>query len=184
MEQAVAILMHSCPSLLPPGSSYAKRGQGDNRTAVEDSGRKGSSGSSTTKVPASPLVPSDRKKSATPSTVSSNTKDDIFYIGKSTWILKIFFFLNIFNIVSVLSLFIYTEQHLVHQHCSKSELSTVGERHAGPGDPERQGQVPTYTQNHKKRKMLSKGKDNYAVVLIYTHAELLRGSVASSPTHP
>uniref|UniRef100_A0A3P8WHG2 MAP/microtubule affinity-regulating kinase 3 n=1 Tax=Cynoglossus semilaevis TaxID=244447 RepID=A0A3P8WHG2_CYNSE len=51
-------------------SSYAKRGQGDNRTAVEDSGRKGSSGSSTTKVPASPLVPSDRKKSATPSTNS------------------------------------------------------------------------------------------------------------------
>uniref|UniRef100_A0A3Q1IPN4 MAP/microtubule affinity-regulating kinase 3 n=1 Tax=Anabas testudineus TaxID=64144 RepID=A0A3Q1IPN4_ANATE len=52
------------------GSSYSKRGgQADNRTAVEDSGRKGSSGSSTTKVPASPLV-SDRKKSATPSTNS------------------------------------------------------------------------------------------------------------------
>ncbi|XP_075943056.1 serine/threonine-protein kinase MARK2 isoform X2 [Anarhichas minor] len=50
------------------GSSYSKRG--DNRTAGEDSGRKGSSGSSTTKVPASPLVPSDRKKSATPSTNS------------------------------------------------------------------------------------------------------------------
>ncbi|CAJ1086415.1 serine/threonine-protein kinase MARK2 isoform X1 [Xyrichtys novacula] len=42
----------------------------DNRTAGEDSGRKGSSGSSTTKVPASPLVSSDRKKSATPSTNS------------------------------------------------------------------------------------------------------------------
>ncbi|KAI3376538.1 hypothetical protein L3Q82_016986, partial [Scortum barcoo] len=53
------------------GSSYSKRGgQVDNRTAVEDSGRKGSSGSSTTKVPASPLVSSDRKKSATPSTNS------------------------------------------------------------------------------------------------------------------
>nr|XP_046236829.1 serine/threonine-protein kinase MARK2 isoform X10 [Scatophagus argus] len=53
------------------GSSYSKRGgQSDNRTAVEDSGRKGSSGSSTTKVPASPLVSSDRKKSATPSTNS------------------------------------------------------------------------------------------------------------------
>ncbi|XP_076580425.1 serine/threonine-protein kinase MARK2 isoform X11 [Chaetodon auriga] len=53
------------------GSSYSKRGgQADNRTAVEDSGRKGSSGSSTTKVPASPLVSSDRKKSATPSTNS------------------------------------------------------------------------------------------------------------------
>lgn len=51
-------------------SSYSKRGgQADNRTVAEDSGRKGSSGSSTTKVPASPLVPSDRKKSATPSTV-------------------------------------------------------------------------------------------------------------------
>uniref|UniRef100_A0A8C3APK6 non-specific serine/threonine protein kinase n=1 Tax=Cyclopterus lumpus TaxID=8103 RepID=A0A8C3APK6_CYCLU len=49
------------------GSSYSKR---DNRTAGEDSGRKGSSGSSTTKVPASPLVPTDRKKSATPSTNS------------------------------------------------------------------------------------------------------------------
>uniref|UniRef100_A0A8C4EW96 non-specific serine/threonine protein kinase n=1 Tax=Dicentrarchus labrax TaxID=13489 RepID=A0A8C4EW96_DICLA len=45
-------------------------GQADNRTATEDSGRKGSSGSSTTKVPASPLVSSDRKKSATPSTNS------------------------------------------------------------------------------------------------------------------
>lgn len=59
---------------LSPGSSYSKRGgQGDNRTAAEDSGRKGSSGSSTTKVPASPLVSSDRKKSATPSTVRPNT---------------------------------------------------------------------------------------------------------------
>uniref|UniRef100_A0A3Q0QUZ4 non-specific serine/threonine protein kinase n=1 Tax=Amphilophus citrinellus TaxID=61819 RepID=A0A3Q0QUZ4_AMPCI len=44
--------------------------QTDNRSAGEDSGRKGSSGSSTTKVPASPLVSSDRKKSATPSTNS------------------------------------------------------------------------------------------------------------------
>ncbi|XP_034532237.1 serine/threonine-protein kinase MARK2 isoform X25 [Notolabrus celidotus] len=53
------------------GSSHSKRGgQADNRNAAEDSGRKGSSGSSTTKVPASPLVPSDRKKSATPSTNS------------------------------------------------------------------------------------------------------------------
>ncbi|KAL6118735.1 mark2 [Pungitius sinensis] len=53
------------------GSSYSKRGERtDNRTAGEDSGRKGSSGSSTTKVSASPLVPSDRKKSATPSTNS------------------------------------------------------------------------------------------------------------------
>uniref|UniRef100_A0A671TRA7 non-specific serine/threonine protein kinase n=1 Tax=Sparus aurata TaxID=8175 RepID=A0A671TRA7_SPAAU len=51
-------------------SSYSKRGgQADNRTAAEDSGRKGSSGSSTTKVPASPLVSAD-KKSATPSTNS------------------------------------------------------------------------------------------------------------------
>uniref|UniRef100_A0A3P8TV31 MAP/microtubule affinity-regulating kinase 3 n=1 Tax=Amphiprion percula TaxID=161767 RepID=A0A3P8TV31_AMPPE len=53
------------------GSSYSKRGgQADNRSAAEDSGRKSSSGSSTTKVPASPLVSSDRKKSATPSTNS------------------------------------------------------------------------------------------------------------------
>ncbi|XP_063326240.1 serine/threonine-protein kinase MARK2 isoform X7 [Pelmatolapia mariae] len=53
------------------GSSYSKRGgQTDNRSAGEDSGRKGSSGSSTTKVPASPLASSDRKKSATPSTNS------------------------------------------------------------------------------------------------------------------
>lgn len=42
----------------------------DSRNAAEDSGRKGSSGSSTTKVPASPVVSADRKKSATPSTVS------------------------------------------------------------------------------------------------------------------
>nr|XP_061811032.1 serine/threonine-protein kinase MARK2-like isoform X1 [Nerophis lumbriciformis] len=54
-----------------PGSSYSKRGgQADNRAAGEDAGRKGSSGSSTTKVSASPLVSSDRKKSATPSTNS------------------------------------------------------------------------------------------------------------------
>ncbi|KAM8898373.1 serine/threonine-protein kinase MARK2 isoform 6-T6 [Spinachia spinachia] len=53
------------------GSSYSKRGERtDNRTVGEDSGRKGSSGSSTTKVSASPLAPSDRKKSATPSTNS------------------------------------------------------------------------------------------------------------------
>uniref|UniRef100_A0A3B4GRI5 non-specific serine/threonine protein kinase n=1 Tax=Pundamilia nyererei TaxID=303518 RepID=A0A3B4GRI5_9CICH len=44
--------------------------QTDNRSAGEDSGRKGSSGSSTTKVPASPLASSDRKKSGTPSTNS------------------------------------------------------------------------------------------------------------------
>ncbi|KAM9424937.1 serine/threonine-protein kinase MARK2 isoform 7-T7 [Pholidichthys leucotaenia] len=53
------------------GSSYSKRGgQTDNRSSVEDTARKGSSGSSTTKVPASPMVSSDRKKSATPSTNS------------------------------------------------------------------------------------------------------------------
>ncbi|XP_077444472.1 serine/threonine-protein kinase MARK2-like isoform X5 [Stigmatopora argus] len=53
------------------GSSYSKRGgQADNRAAGEDSGRKGSSGSSSNKVSASPLVSSDRKKSATPSTNS------------------------------------------------------------------------------------------------------------------
>ncbi|XP_069573094.1 serine/threonine-protein kinase MARK2 isoform X7 [Brachyistius frenatus] len=53
------------------GSSYSKRGgQADNRSTAEDSGRKGSSGSSTTKVPASPLASTDRKKSATPSTNS------------------------------------------------------------------------------------------------------------------
>ncbi|XP_061664385.1 serine/threonine-protein kinase MARK2 isoform X4 [Syngnathoides biaculeatus] len=53
------------------GSSYSKRGgQADNRNAGEDCGRKGSSGSSSTKVPASPLASSDRKKSATPSTNS------------------------------------------------------------------------------------------------------------------
>uniref|UniRef100_A0A668A8X3 non-specific serine/threonine protein kinase n=1 Tax=Myripristis murdjan TaxID=586833 RepID=A0A668A8X3_9TELE len=62
-------------TLTPPPSLVALSlkhpgGQSDNRSAVEDSGRKGSSGSSTTKVPASPLVSSDRKKSATPSTNS------------------------------------------------------------------------------------------------------------------
>uniref|UniRef100_A0A668VES5 non-specific serine/threonine protein kinase n=1 Tax=Oreochromis aureus TaxID=47969 RepID=A0A668VES5_OREAU len=49
---------------------FTQGGQTDNRSAGEDSGRKGSSGSSTTKVPASPLASSDRKKSATPSTNS------------------------------------------------------------------------------------------------------------------
>uniref|UniRef100_A0A7N8X935 non-specific serine/threonine protein kinase n=1 Tax=Mastacembelus armatus TaxID=205130 RepID=A0A7N8X935_9TELE len=64
-----SVLFCFFPPLL--GSSYPKRaGQADNRTAVEDPGRKGSSGSSTTKVPASPVVSSDRKKSATPSTNS------------------------------------------------------------------------------------------------------------------
>uniref|UniRef100_A0A673CS52 non-specific serine/threonine protein kinase n=1 Tax=Sphaeramia orbicularis TaxID=375764 RepID=A0A673CS52_9TELE len=53
-----------------PSPPHKRGGQGDNRTAGEDSGRKSSSGSSTTKVPASPLVSSDRKKSATPSTNS------------------------------------------------------------------------------------------------------------------
>uniref|UniRef100_A0A3P9HM48 MAP/microtubule affinity-regulating kinase 3 n=1 Tax=Oryzias latipes TaxID=8090 RepID=A0A3P9HM48_ORYLA len=52
-------------------SSYSKRGgPGDSRPAAEDSGKKSLSGSSTTKVPASPLVSLDRKKSATPSTNS------------------------------------------------------------------------------------------------------------------
>uniref|UniRef100_A0A8B9JLY8 non-specific serine/threonine protein kinase n=1 Tax=Astyanax mexicanus TaxID=7994 RepID=A0A8B9JLY8_ASTMX len=49
-------------------SSYSKRPQGDNKHTTEDSGRKGSS--SSTKVPPSPIVPGDRKKSSTPSTVS------------------------------------------------------------------------------------------------------------------
>ncbi|XP_062850258.1 serine/threonine-protein kinase MARK2 isoform X2 [Trichomycterus rosablanca] len=48
--------------------SYSKRPQGDNNHSTEDSGRKGSSGS--TKVPPSPVVPGDSKKSSTPSTNS------------------------------------------------------------------------------------------------------------------
>uniref|UniRef100_A0AAR2KSG2 non-specific serine/threonine protein kinase n=1 Tax=Pygocentrus nattereri TaxID=42514 RepID=A0AAR2KSG2_PYGNA len=48
--------------------SYSKRPQGDNKHTAEDSGRKGSS--SSTKVPPSPIVPGDRKKSSTPSTNS------------------------------------------------------------------------------------------------------------------
>ncbi|CAL8241680.1 unnamed protein product [Merluccius merluccius] len=55
------------------GTSYKRGGQqGENRgTGITDeAGRKSSSGSSTTKVPASPLAPTDRKKSATPSTNS------------------------------------------------------------------------------------------------------------------
>uniref|UniRef100_A0A3Q1G3J7 non-specific serine/threonine protein kinase n=1 Tax=Acanthochromis polyacanthus TaxID=80966 RepID=A0A3Q1G3J7_9TELE len=72
-EQQMVVISKVCTYCdgLSPGSSYSKRGgQGDNRSAAEDSGRKSSSGSSTTKVPASPLVSSDRKKSATPSTNS------------------------------------------------------------------------------------------------------------------
>ncbi|XP_030193925.1 serine/threonine-protein kinase MARK2 isoform X2 [Gadus morhua] len=54
------------------GTSYKRAGtQGENRSGTTDeAGRKSSSGSSTNKVPASPLPPTDRKKSATPSTNS------------------------------------------------------------------------------------------------------------------
>uniref|UniRef100_A0A9J8B2G5 non-specific serine/threonine protein kinase n=2 Tax=Cyprinus carpio TaxID=7962 RepID=A0A9J8B2G5_CYPCA len=48
--------------------SYSKRPQGENKHRVEDSGRKGSS--SSTKVPPSPVITSERKKSSTPSTNS------------------------------------------------------------------------------------------------------------------
>uniref|UniRef100_A0A673I3D6 non-specific serine/threonine protein kinase n=1 Tax=Sinocyclocheilus rhinocerous TaxID=307959 RepID=A0A673I3D6_9TELE len=48
--------------------SYSKRPQGENKHRVEDSGRKGSS--SSTKVPPSPVISSERKKSSTPSTNS------------------------------------------------------------------------------------------------------------------
>ncbi|XP_060730530.1 serine/threonine-protein kinase MARK2 isoform X8 [Tachysurus vachellii] len=48
--------------------SYSKRPQGDNKYTAEDAGRKGSS--SSTKVPPSPIVPGDNKKSSTPSTNS------------------------------------------------------------------------------------------------------------------
>ncbi len=55
-------------SLLCPSGSYSKRPQGENKHGVEDSGRKGSN--SSTKVPPSPAISSERKKSSTPSTVS------------------------------------------------------------------------------------------------------------------
>ncbi|XP_057199902.1 serine/threonine-protein kinase MARK2 isoform X2 [Triplophysa rosa] len=48
--------------------SYSKRSQGENKPGVEDSGRKGSN--SSTKVPNSPVIPGERKKSSTPSTNS------------------------------------------------------------------------------------------------------------------
>ncbi|XP_026122936.1 serine/threonine-protein kinase MARK2 isoform X8 [Carassius auratus] len=48
--------------------SYSKRPQGENKHRVEDSGRKGSG--SSTKVPPSPVISSERKKSSTPSTNS------------------------------------------------------------------------------------------------------------------
>ncbi|XP_051535163.1 serine/threonine-protein kinase MARK2-like isoform X7 [Myxocyprinus asiaticus] len=48
--------------------SYSKRPQGENKYVVEESGRKGSS--SSTKVPPSPVISSERKKSSTPSTNS------------------------------------------------------------------------------------------------------------------
>uniref|UniRef100_A0A671P1Z2 non-specific serine/threonine protein kinase n=1 Tax=Sinocyclocheilus anshuiensis TaxID=1608454 RepID=A0A671P1Z2_9TELE len=48
--------------------SHLKRPQGENKHGVEDSGRKGSS--SSTKVPPSPVISSERKKSSTPSTNS------------------------------------------------------------------------------------------------------------------
>ncbi|KAG7250708.1 hypothetical protein CRUP_006857, partial [Coryphaenoides rupestris] len=52
------------------GTSYKRSGQQGENRSTEEAGRKSSSGSSTTKVPASPMAPSDRKKSATPSTNS------------------------------------------------------------------------------------------------------------------
>uniref|UniRef100_A0A671NUS5 non-specific serine/threonine protein kinase n=1 Tax=Sinocyclocheilus anshuiensis TaxID=1608454 RepID=A0A671NUS5_9TELE len=55
-------------SLLCPSGSHLKRPQGENKHGVEDSGRKGSS--SSTKVPPSPVISSERKKSSTPSTNS------------------------------------------------------------------------------------------------------------------
>ncbi|KAA0723176.1 Serine/threonine-protein kinase MARK2 [Triplophysa tibetana] len=48
--------------------SYSKRSQGENKTGGEHSVKKGSSNS--TKVPPSPVIPSERKKSSTPSTTS------------------------------------------------------------------------------------------------------------------
>ncbi|XP_060774192.1 serine/threonine-protein kinase MARK2 isoform X8 [Neoarius graeffei] len=48
--------------------TYSKRPQGDNKYTADDSGRKGSS--SSTKVPPSPIIPGDSKKSSTPSTNS------------------------------------------------------------------------------------------------------------------
>ncbi|XP_058251645.1 serine/threonine-protein kinase MARK2 isoform X8 [Hemibagrus wyckioides] len=48
--------------------TYSKRPPGDNKYTAEDSGRKGSG--SSTKVPPSPIVPGDNKKSSTPSTNS------------------------------------------------------------------------------------------------------------------
>ncbi|XP_065104820.1 serine/threonine-protein kinase MARK2 isoform X6 [Paramisgurnus dabryanus] len=48
--------------------SHSKRFQGENKHGVEDSGRKGSN--SSTKVPPSPVISSERKKSSTPSTNS------------------------------------------------------------------------------------------------------------------
>ncbi|TSL34644.1 Serine/threonine-protein kinase MARK2 [Bagarius yarrelli] len=48
--------------------TYSKRSQGENKYTAEDSGRKGSN--SSTKVPPSPNVPGDNKKSSTPSTNS------------------------------------------------------------------------------------------------------------------
>uniref|UniRef100_A0AAY4A0E7 Non-specific serine/threonine protein kinase n=1 Tax=Denticeps clupeoides TaxID=299321 RepID=A0AAY4A0E7_9TELE len=58
---------HACPC--PSFSvSYTKRPQEDNKRSSEDSGRKGSNSSA--KVPPSPIIPGDRKKSSTPSTNS------------------------------------------------------------------------------------------------------------------
>ncbi|KAJ3580599.1 hypothetical protein NHX12_034344, partial [Muraenolepis orangiensis] len=53
------------------GTSYKRGAENRSTGTTDEAGRKGSSGSSTTKVPASPLAPTDRKKSATPSTRST-----------------------------------------------------------------------------------------------------------------
>lgn len=64
----VCFIFFSWHSLVLSVVSYSKRSQGDSNHNAEDSGRKGSSGSS--KVPSSPVVPGESKKGSTPSTVS------------------------------------------------------------------------------------------------------------------
>uniref|UniRef100_A0AAY4A192 Non-specific serine/threonine protein kinase n=1 Tax=Denticeps clupeoides TaxID=299321 RepID=A0AAY4A192_9TELE len=65
---ATYLLLDYRNSELDESVSYTKRPQEDNKRSSEDSGRKGSNSSA--KVPPSPIIPGDRKKSSTPSTNS------------------------------------------------------------------------------------------------------------------
>lgn len=116
-------------SVPAPGLSVSvKRSQGDSKHIAEDYGRK-SSGSSA-KVPASPLTTADRKKTPTPSTVSSRFLPvNSSGVGSS----------NVTLIDADRSFLCHTEQHTFNWYESWEKLSRSWEIY--PRCTEWQGQV-------------------------------------------